>query len=149
MPLRTFVTSAGLFKETRMLPVVESVVNLTFSLILLKYLGVAGVLIATFIAYLASDYFIRPIIIYNKLFERSCKEYYIKNVFFIVTIIINYIICAGLFEKLINKADNYFTWFFYSVVIFGVNFVLAVCEFYFSKNMLFLDRVKNYINRKK
>lgn len=147
MPFRTFVTSAGLFKETRMLPVMETIINLTLSLLLIQWIGVAGVLIATFIAYMCSDYFIRPVIVYNKMFERSSRMFYMKNLFFIVLTIINYIVVALISRPLVNLMDNYINWFLLSCVIFALNFVLTFIEFYFSGNMLFKDRIIGIVRK--
>ena len=147
MPFRTFVTSAGLFRETRMLPVVETIVNLTLSIVLVQYLGVAGVLIATFIAYMVSDYFPRPVILYHTLFERSSRGFFIKNTIFILFAVINYVVMFFISRPLLRIADNYIVWFLISCAIFAVNFAFTVIEFYFSGNLLFKDRISGIIRK--
>lgn len=147
MPFRTFVTSAGLFKETRMLPVVETIVNLILSIVLVKHLGVAGVLIATFIAYMVSDYFPRPVILYHAVFERSSRPFFAKNLLFVFFAVINYAIMYLISRPLISMMNNYFTWFLISCIVFALNFVMTFLEFYFSGNLLFKDRVMGIIRK--
>ena len=147
MPFRTFVTSAGLFKETRMLPIIETIVNLALSLLLVQWLGVAGVLIATFIAYMVSDYFPRPVILYKVLFGKNSRSFFIKNTLYIFLTIINYVLIAVLTRPLIPMMDNYITWFLLSCLIFILNFILTFFEFYISGNMLFKDRIVGIIRK--
>lgn len=147
MPFRTFVTSAGLFKETKMLPVIETVVNLTLSVVLIQWLGVAGVLIATFIAYMVSDYFIRPVILYKVLFKRTSRVYFVKNTIFILFTAVNYVVTALITKPLVGSMDTYFTWFFYSCIIFAANFALTFVEFYCTGNLLFKERFIGIIKK--
>lgn len=147
MPFGIYVTSAGLFKETRILPIIESVVNLFLSLVLIQKIGVAGVLLATFAAYIISDYFIRPVIVYNNIFKRSSKPYYMKNTIYISMMSVNYILVAFFSKGIVQKMNSYVSWFLFSVLIFFINLVITSVEFYFTGNMLFMDRVKRVMDK--
>lgn len=147
MPFGIYVTSAGLFKQTRILPIMESIVNLFLSLILIQKIGVAGVLLATFAAYMISDYFIRPVIVYKNVFKRSSKSYYMKNISYIFIMIVNYMIISVFSQRLIQEMKGYVSWFFFSVIIFFTNLVMTSAEFYFTGNMLFVDRIKRILNK--
>lgn len=143
MPLITFVNSAGLFKETKICPILESIINLCLSIILVQIIGLPGLLIGTFIAYLCSDYCIRPVLIYKHIFEKKVKLYYMEN-FVYIGIIIVLAVAMG-FVVPYFPMDNYVSWFCSSVVLFGINAVLALVAFIVLKKAYFFDRVKRMI----
>lgn len=147
MPLQTYVTSAGLYRETRHLPIIEIVVNLSLSIFLIRYIGVAGVLYATFIAYLVSDYFIKPRIIYQKLFTDSYWSYYRKNTFFFVVIGVGYIFTNLFARFLCVYMTSYFYWFLISALLFIINFIIVIGAYYISGNLMFMDRFTKYLKR--
>ncbi len=146
MPLTTYTNAAGLFRETRKCPLIECVVNLTLSLTLIHFMGLPGVLIATFIAYLLSDYFIKPSIIYRKVFDKQVKTYYGKNLFFMALIVMLSVAYVPLLGFL--KFDGYLSWFISSCLIFLLNFVICLVIYKLSGQANFMDRVLNMVKRK-
>lgn len=146
MPTNTYVNSAGLFKETKICPIIESVVNLILSFALIQVMGLPGVLFATFIAYLASDYFIRPIIVYQKLFKVPVKGYYIRNLFYLLIMVV----LALLWMVLLPAAPttSYGSWFIYSCMLFVVNAAVALGIYVVTKQAYFLNRIKALIRKK-
>ena len=146
MPINTYMNSAGLFKETRLCPIIESVVNLVLSFILIQVMGLPGVLFATFIAYLVSDYFIKPIIIYKQVFTTSAKKYYQINMLYIGIILGLTILWKVLFPT--APTDSYIHWFLYSAVLFIVNLLVALVIYVVLKQGYFLKRLMDMFKRK-
>lgn len=75
-----FKEKAGIFKEDKYVPLVESVVNLGSSIILIKYLGLAGIFIGTTISTVTLPLWNQPRLVYKKLFKKPSKEYFIKYI---------------------------------------------------------------------
>ena len=146
MPLIAYTNAAGLFKETRICPIIESVVNLTLSLILIQVIGIPGILIGTFIAYLVSDYFIKPIIIYRKVFNEKVLPYYLRNSFYLIVMVIStyggYLLIPYL------PFTGYITWFLSSLLIFVINGILTLIIYIVFKQAPFMKRVKEILIRK-
>ncbi|GHU81157.1 sugar translocase [Clostridia bacterium] len=71
-----FRSTMGLFVQGRYRAILSAVVNVILSLILVKYLGVFGVLIGTTISRVAVDLFYAPYIIFKHGLKRSVKSYY-------------------------------------------------------------------------
>ncbi len=67
--------AAGLYYEDRYVPVLESIINIIASLILLKYFGLAGVFMGTFISSMALYCISYPKYVYKKLFDRTYLDY--------------------------------------------------------------------------
>ena len=146
MPLTTYTNAAGLFKETRLCPIIECAVNLTLSLTLINIIGLPGVLIATFIAYLVSDYFIKPRIIYHQVFDEKVMPYYGKNLLFIALIII---LSLGFVNVLpFFDFSGYLSWFVSSCILFILNFVIVFAVYKISGQANFMNRVFDMIKRR-
>lgn len=90
--LATYRTSYGLFKKARLVPIIGMITNIVVSIILVKRIGIFGVLIGTFISNLISFMWYDPYIIYKNVFKKSPLEYYFRNVlYFGLFVVIGYI----------------------------------------------------------
>lgn len=146
IPIRVYTNAAGLFKETRFCPLIEAFVNLVLSLILVQYMGIPGVLCATFISYIIGNYLLKPRIIFRSVFEQNSLTYYIKNLGFACLITINFICLNTIYQFL--SVQSLSAWFLTSFFVFGVNLVIVVIEFSLTKQLRFLNRfsfVQKYI----
>ncbi len=146
-PLISFTTAAGLFKETNKCAILEVIINLSLSLILVNIIGIPGVLIGTIVSLVISEYMIKPIIIYKKVFGEGVKEYYLRNLKFVLYLIIGFVLIYVL--KLHYRPINIIQWFFSSVIIGVVNLGLVTGYFILVKELLFKDRVMNLIHLRK
>lgn len=84
----TFKEAAGIYKEDKYVPVVESLINIIVSIILVNKIGLAGVFIGTIASGLALWCFSYPKYVYKKLFERSYLDYAKETVSYILLFII-------------------------------------------------------------
>ncbi len=71
----TFKDSAGIWREDKYVPLIESSLNIIFSIIFLKIFGLAGVFMGTIISGLALWCYSYPKFVYKKLFGRSYIDY--------------------------------------------------------------------------
>ena len=76
-PLKVFTLSSGKFKEIKLFVILEIIINLSLSLILVKPLGISGVLIGTVISLLIADFMTKPFVIFNKILESKPYKYYL------------------------------------------------------------------------
>lgn len=86
----TFKDSAGIWEEDRFVPIIESLLNIIFSILLLKIFGLAGVFLGTIVSGLALWCYSYPKFVYKKIFSRSYFEYACEtlNYIFIFCIIV-------------------------------------------------------------
>ena len=70
-----FKNKGGIFTQDKYIPIIESIINLGASLILVKYLGLAGVFIGTTISSIAIPLWNRPRLVYKYIFNKDFKEY--------------------------------------------------------------------------
>ena len=83
----TFRTTMGLFVHGQFVPVITSVANVLLSIVMGKYLGVAGVLFATSLTRLCMDMWYTPMIIYKHGFKQSVSKFFIDYLFRLLLLI--------------------------------------------------------------
>lgn len=70
-----FEDSSGVWYEERFIPIIESILNIVFSIIFLKIFGLAGVFMGTITSSLILWCYSYPKYIYKKIFKRTSVEY--------------------------------------------------------------------------
>lgn len=73
-----FRDSLGLYWNDRFKPIVESLINLTISLLLVKKFAINGILIGTLTSVLLTSFWIEPYILFKNGFERSTLSYFVS-----------------------------------------------------------------------
>ncbi|MEZ9708134.1 lipopolysaccharide biosynthesis protein [Vibrio breoganii] len=77
IPINTIKSAAGLYIQDKYAPIVQSVINIVFSVYLVKEHGVDGVIMGTIISGVLVPLWIRPLIVYkNLLTKKSLVGYY-------------------------------------------------------------------------
>lgn len=93
-----FKEASGQYYKDRYAPLIEGIINLVFSIILVKRMGLSGVLMGTLISNFFVVFWIKPFIVYKYLFKKPVKLYfkiYFKNIIInIIPLIITAIISS-------------------------------------------------------
>ena len=84
IPLITMKGAAGTYMEDAWIPFAFSGINLVASIVLAKYMGVAGVFLGTIIGSLLTADWYRPVIIYRKVFHAPVQKYYKRYILYII-----------------------------------------------------------------
>lgn len=143
------INFAGHFKQTQLRSIIESIINLSVSLVLVYYIGIYGVLIGTIAALL---YRTNDVIIYancNILGRKPWKTYrrWIQN-------IVVMIVCVWMINYILPPMNDYFIWALNAIWVFllcfGMYFAVdSLCDrksFYMIKEIIgnaFLKRINN------
>lgn len=150
-PMGMIINSCGLFKETQVACVVEAIVNVIVSLILVKPLGILGVLIGTVVSRILVTTIQYPAYIMKKIFNRSALRY-LLNYYLVLAINLAFVFAL---HHLVPSVDSVLSWFLY-VVIFAVivGTLLFVIYFIIFRSFRLLtnrgiDYIKTFINNKK
>lgn len=84
-----FLNAAGICIETKYVPIVESILNIVFSILLLKPFGLAGVFIGTIISSMALWCYTYPKFVYKNLLGGKYSNYIKENlIYFLLFVII-------------------------------------------------------------
>lgn len=94
----TFKEAAGIFYEDKFVPIIESSINIIFSIIFGKIWGLAGIFLGTIVSSLPLFLYSYPILVYKKLFDRSYFEFiamHLKYLFYtVITVTITYLLVS-------------------------------------------------------
>lgn len=119
-----YSNSGGLFKQTKICTISESVINLTLSLILVRFLGMSGLLLSTIISYIFADFILKPRIIHKWIFKKGAGSYYFNCSKYFIIFIFVALLNIYLFSPRV-EINNLITWFSFSSLIFIINTVIT------------------------
>lgn len=138
------INFAGHFKQTQWRSAIESMINLTLSLICVQKFGIHGILMGTIVALL---YRTNDIIIYANMKILDRKPWKTYRRWFVNTVVL--VCCVYLSRKIIGEVDTYIAWVFnaikVSIICILAFFVTAsVCDI--SSYTVVRDFVKKNMN---
>ena len=147
VPISSYITAYGLFKQTKKAAYIEMVVNFTITLAAVHSFGIMGVLGATVLGYLASDVF-RAKPLYNEKFNRRAVIYYLEYLKYIVLMLVNIAIQYFAFYMLNINFDNFLIWFIVGVASFIENaLVMFVLYKLFVKEFKLQQRIYSILGK--
>ena len=143
-----FINSSGLNYLTRYKPILESVVNLVVSLILVKYLGIIGVVIGTIVCYLVGSVWIEPVTLYKNWFKKDSKLFFIKYIYYILlTFGVSFFIKFVLSWFIVN---SWGLLLLKLIIEFFIGLIIFILIFYKNKNFkYFINLFKNILKNTK
>lgn len=144
-PIWMFRETMGLFRQVKFILLITAGLNIIFSIVLGNLFGVPGILSATFLAKIVSQYWYEPMILFKK-FDKPFFQFYANQikqvVVMLVAVVLSMVIC--------NFMDDNIVCFFVRIIISVMIAVLMVGVFnYKSKAMhqIHIRYVKPIIGR--
>lgn len=87
-------TAAGVWDRDKLRPVVAAVVNLFMNFVLVRFMGIAGVLLSTFLVTCVFNVGWSAKVLFREVFKCSSKEFYTQLLFFVLLTVVS---CAVTF----------------------------------------------------
>lgn len=147
-PLNGYRNSKGLFKETKVIVLLEAIINLVLSLILVKPYGLTGILIATTISMVTTTLWYMPYYIYKKDLKTSVSKYFIRLLFvFTLTALISYL---GYYLINVFNIHTIWGWLIFASIsgIVLILFYTVIFYLFFNEFRETIAKVKDLIKRK-
>lgn len=146
-PISTFVTADGLFKETKKCALADTIINLILSFVLLYFIGIPGVLIATAISVFISEYILKNKVIHQELFKQKIRYFYYKSIKYFLILFIDF----GLFYLIINNIvfNSLSFWFLFYIIYTVINGFIIFIIYYLLGDTKFIARLKGGNNEEK
>lgn len=133
--MNVFRDATGVFYYDRYKPLVEGVLNVILSIILVQYIGVVGVIVATIATNLLVCNIIEPHVLYKYSFDSKPTKYYIAN----YSLIALFVGCLFLLKYLMVDFSNvYLDLVVNGFIAVGIAIVPVILIVIFNKN--FRDR---------
>lgn len=105
-PNLTYRDTTGLFKETKYIFLITATINLFLSIILGKVIGIFGILIASAIARVLTNFWFEPLTLFKRYFKISPKKYFcnrLKNIFLVILGIIIVLIIVDVITIIVKS----------------------------------------------
>lgn len=129
--LNIYRDAAGLFIQGKYRPIFSALVNIGFSLLLVRYMGIEGIILGTILSRILVSSWFDPYILYKKLFTKSPSRYFLRLVLYICSTFIVACIIQHLTDYM-----SYGIWpFLLCVLICVASFVFIVLPFIKSSEM--------------
>lgn len=142
-----FVNAGGLYKETKHCAIVDTCINLTLSLTLVHFIGISGVLFATFIAVFVAEYTLKALVVHKHIFHLPSLPYFMKNINFFVLFIADLLLGIFIHNQFVIKSLG--SWFLYFIPYTLVNGLIILLIFKIFGETKFIGRFKLLFGRKK
>lgn len=124
----TFRDATGSFYGDRWKPIFEGIVNIILSVVLVNFIGVTGVIVATIITNLVICHVVEPYVLYKTAFGLSPRKFYLKNygmiAAFLVALIGEHFILQNLKNVFAEMIVNGFISVACSIVLCGIILIL-------------------------
>ena len=137
-----FKDASGEFYKDRYAPLVEGGINLIVSLILVRYIGLAGVLIGTVISNVSVIFWTQPYIVYKYVFKKPLFEYFLRyfkyTLIGIVPLILTMFTTHYLKEN--NSIGNFILNCLINIIVINIFYLIVFWrteEFKFFKELAF------------
>lgn len=86
-------TTSGLFVKGKNAPVIAAMINIVLSIVLGRYMGITGIILATSVARLLTTAWLDPVLVHKYELEESPLKYFKKYGEYVMIIAFNYCIC--------------------------------------------------------
>ena len=139
LTITTLKDALGIYWRDRYRPVATAILNLVVSIILVKYIGILGVILGTIISTLAVDLIVEPYILYKYTFNKKVTDYY-KRYFMYMIIFVLLGVLMQLLCMNINIQNSLMDTLLKGVVTFTIVNGLLVIMFNKNDNYIYMKQ---------
>ena len=132
--LDIFKSGAGFFDDIKA-PILESIINLFTSIILGIKLGLDGVIIGTIISNIIVILIYKPILVFERCFNKNIKNYIEIYVNYLLLTIISLFICNFILKLISLKIVNiWYDWLINAIIVGSITFIVIFIIFFSNKD---------------
>ena len=149
LPGYIYRTTMGLFEKGKISPIIASISNIFFSIILCKKFGVVGIFCGTSLAQLISYFWIDPYIVYKFGLEKNIREYMKKLLRYCFIYIVSLILVIKILKFITFELNLLLKLIIFGIISVGVPMIINCLFFYNSdeEKMLRLRLKSIFIKR--
>lgn len=147
----SFRTAYGLFYKAKFRPIVMVIINIVVSIILVKPLGISGVLIGTILSRLLTVAWLDPYVVYKYGFKNNPISYYKRYVYYLII----FVLCGGglYYISTLFVINNIFSWIITALIVFSLyNLIIYLLfknteefKFFYKKVLNLLKKFKRKV----
>lgn len=92
-PVWIFREANGLFDDVKYILLIRAAVNIALSIVLGMYFGVFGILLATTLSLILTNFWYEPKVIAGKIFASKVSGYWVKQIRYCLLTVMSYLVC--------------------------------------------------------
>lgn len=144
--VNSFRTAYGLFWEVKMRPIIMVILNLVISFILVKPLGITGILIGTLISKLLTIVWLDPYILYKDGFQMKVTNYYFKYCTYLFLFLLLGSVSIYIFQSI--HIQNFFIWTIYAIITIILYTLIFIILFHKTPEFKYLyNQIQSLIKK--
>ncbi len=129
-----FKEGSGFFDDVH-LPISEAVINFILSIILVRYMGLNGVIIGTIVSNVLIVCIAKPILVFKRCFKKNIKDYIIIYGNYLILMIVSLLSCNFTLKYILLKNVNtWFDWIIKGIIIGSTTAMITFIIFLSNKN---------------
>lgn len=129
-----FKDGSGFFDDIQ-LPVSESIINFVLSIILVRYMGLSGVIIGTIASNILIICIAKPVLVFKRCFNKRLKDYIKIYENYLILIIISLLSCNFILNFIsLKNISSWFEWIINGIVVGSITFVVIFVIFLSNKD---------------
>lgn len=152
--INSFRTAYGLFHKAKYRPIIMVLMNIVISLILVKPLGVSGVIIGTIVSRLLTTTWIDPYVVYKFGFMSNPITYYKKYIYYLLVFIISSIFINFIVSYIV--VTNIISWILLFIVTFIIYNIIIILlfnkssefKYFYQKIIVIIKRIQKKYSKK-
>jgi len=137
--LSTYRSTYGLFRQAKFMPLLGVIVNIVVSVVLVKKIGIFGVLLGTLISNLITFMWYDPYAIYKYVFKKNPIEYYFKNIGYLILFVSLAFVCEKICNFIVIKGILGFI--VHGIICVSVPALIILLIFYKSEYIQYLKSI--------
>ena len=142
--LDVFKDGSGFFDDVQC-PILESIINLVFSIVLgIKY-GLNGIIMGTVISNISIILIYKPVLVFKICFDKGIKEYIKVYRNYLILIMISLFSCNYILKFIyLKEVSSWFDWIINEIIVGSISLIILFAIFFSNKD--FRDNLK-YLKR--
>lgn len=142
----SFRTAYGLFWAAKLRPIIMVILNLVTSIILVKPLGISGVLLGTLLSKVLTVVWLDPYILYKDGFKMSAKKYYAKYIGFLLLFLV--LGASSIYLYSFIDISNFLIWFIAALITVIIYSLIFLLLFHKTNEFKYLyEQIMSIINK--
>ena len=139
-----FKDSMGIWEADKYIPLLESALNIIFSIILLKIFGLAGVIMGTVLSGLVLWLYSYPKLVYKNIFNGTYFNYIKETLGYILIFLFEIYICL-LISQSLNVQNNFINLLLHIIISLIVPNLINIILFYKTDNFKYFIKLTKKI----
>ena len=144
-PIWSYREATGLYTKTKYIMLITAGLNIVFSLVMGKWWGIKGILLASIVSRILTYIWYEPYLLFKQYFNRPVRKYYMGLICNVILVLAIVFINQALFKSMIVNS-----WFslFLKVAVIGVATVAEFIGIYIRTEgcRLLIDKVKYFVS---